>query len=105
MKKKNKLILIGIVLLILFALYLSYGDGTCDISDTSLRAECYTSLAEETGDVSYCSNEAYYFDDCIDAADPNREASTDDLTEVCEAVTDSSRKEDCYQYIEENYSP
>ena len=68
-----------------------------------MKANCYTDLAESSGDLSYCENYPYYFDECLDFADPQREADENILNSICDANTDSSRKENCYEYIEENY--
>ena len=102
--------LIVIVLISLFFYLIDSGeeeiivDSTCEgISDTSMKADCYTRMAKESGNIEYCENYPYYFDECLDFADQSIEAEIDDLEEICEANTDSSRKEDCYEYIEENY--
>ena len=97
--KKIFWVLVIIFILISIILLFSSSNPCEDITDTSQRAYCYGSL----GDVSKCTEEAYYFDTCLDSVDPLREASMSELEEVCEAVTDTSRREDCYEYVSENY--
>ena len=96
-----KKVLLGLVLIIVvIAIILFIPSEPCsEFTDSSQRANCFASL----GEVSYCAEEAYYFDTCLDSVDPLREASMSDLEEVCEAVTDTSRREDCYEYLSENY--
>jgi hypothetical protein len=97
--KKYWIILIIILVLIGFIFLFSSSNPCDDITDTSQRALCYGSL----DDISYCMEEPYYFDSCLDSVDPDRLASISELEEVCNAVTDTSRKEDCFVYLDENY--
>ncbi len=110
MKKKIKKICLNclfwsiiVIVLITLLFYFIEQDECKGITDTSMKANCYTDLAESSGDLSYCENYPYYFDECLDFADPQREADENILNSICDANTDSSRKENCYEYIEENY--
>lgn len=108
---KKVFLIIGIMLAIgLIASYLfattigSNEDAGCSaIADSEDRADCYTLLAKNTGNVEYCVNANYWFDECLDMADPNRVADSEDLLEVCGAVTDSSKRAECFEYVETNY--
>jgi len=91
------LMLFVLVTVLIIALFGS--DNPCsEFTDTSQRANCFASL----GDVSYCAEESYYFDRCLDN-DVNREASVSDVEKVCNSIIDTSRREDCFEYLEENY--
>ncbi len=97
---KKYLLILVILLVLIGAILLFSNSNPCeDITDTSQRADCYASL----GNVAYCKQEAYYFDDCLDRVDPTRKASISEVEEVCNVITDTSRREDCYLYAEENY--
>tara|TARA_Y100000310_G_scaffold345702_1_gene468504 strand:+ start:3962 stop:4324 length:363 start_codon:yes stop_codon:yes gene_type:complete len=109
--KKFILIFSALLLLGLIASYFfyisgseNYGDSSCDIiADSQERADCYTRLAANTGNVGYCINTNYWFEECLDTADPNHAADSELLQEICNAVTDSSKRVECSEYVEENY--
>ncbi len=113
---KNIALILGALFLLMIIIYYfsflnsaenstdGFLDGNCEsISDSQNKAECYTELARTTGEVGYCTNTNYWFEECLEIADPNFEADIDVLNEVCESVTDSSKRNECYEYVEENY--
>lgn len=110
-ESKKALIIIAVLLAFglgaafLFTTFLSSGDnsGCGSIADSEERAGCYTLYAKNTGKAIYCTHANYWFDDCLDQADPNRVAEEEDLQAVCEAVVDSSRRMECFEYLVENY--
>ncbi len=109
--KPCKYLLAGIIVLILLLvvifLFILPGESEdicVDITDTSQRSDCYNQLAKDTGKIEYCKEVSYYYDVCINQADVNREASRSEVESVCDQISDSSRRESCYEYAERYYS-
>ncbi len=111
-ESKKFLLILGVLLILGFSMsyffYMStadnYSDSSCStIADSQLRADCYTQLAKTTGEVGYCINTNYWFEECLEISDPNHAANSETLQEVCEAVSDSSKREECFEYVENNY--
>lgn len=109
--KPCKYLLAGVIVLILllvilFVFILPGGseDICAEISDTSQKSDCYNQLAKDTGKVEYCKEVSYYYDICINQADINREASISEVENVCDKITDTSRRNSCYEYANQYYS-
>ncbi len=105
MKKMNILIVSVVVLLLIISvwfLFFNNNDPCADIIDSSQRADCYIELAQITSNVEYC-NVNYYTQKCLKEADPRHTADKEDVKELCEQVTDTSTRNDCLMYVENNY--
>ncbi|MBT3297965.1 hypothetical protein HN385_03510 [archaeon] len=111
--KPCKYLLAGMIVLILllvviFVFFLPGEDNSnediCkDITDTSQRSDCYNQLAKDTGNVKYCKEVSYYYEICINQADVNRESSKSEIENVCDKITDTSRRNSCYEYADQYY--
>tara|TARA_Y100000310_G_C20495624_1_gene721388 strand:- start:393 stop:683 length:291 start_codon:yes stop_codon:yes gene_type:complete len=95
----KKLLLVLVLMFVVIGIVLLFPSEPCaEFSDSSQKASCYADLALETGDLSYCSH--YWFDDCLNEVDPLYEGSVEG---VCEGISDTSRMEDCFEFVDENY--
>ncbi len=101
-----KYIIMGIILaviIILLGIFTFYNNDPCkSITDTSQQAECYMQQAVATGDITYCTVN-YYTQKCLEKADPTYNAPKQDAISVCQKVVDTSKRNECLQYVNTNY--
>ncbi|MFA6888816.1 MAG: hypothetical protein WC254_04955 [Candidatus Woesearchaeota archaeon] len=101
---KKTVAIIGIIILIIIGiiLYFLLRNPCSSIKDSSQQADCYTELAVSTGNIKYCTVN-YYTQDCLKKADPQYNANKETATDICQKVSDSSKREECLQYVNMNY--
>jgi len=101
----KKYLLIGIIILALAVgiFFLFYDSDPCtSITDSSQHSDCYIDLAVTTGDISYCDVN-YYTLDCITETDPLHQSDKETATVLCQKITDTSTRNTCQVYVDENY--
>ncbi len=98
-------------MLLIFVLMLFLAGGLCfflnrdhcaSIIDSSERVQCTIELAEKEHNLHRCHLN-YYTLACIQKADPQHTAKKEDVGKLCAAITDSSTRADCEQYVANHY--
>lgn len=95
-------ILVLLLLLTLGYFFIARKDPCASITDSSQQRDCYINQAINSGDISYCKLD-YYTQKCLEEADPKHEADKATVSSFCEAVSDSSKRNECLGFVNENY--
>ena len=101
-KRTMLVILVAMIFLVLGLYFFLNRDHCATITDSSARAQCTIELAEKEQNIQSCHLN-YYTLTCIQKADPQHTAKKEAVGKLCAAITDSSTRADCEQYVANHY--